>query len=496
MSDQSTEAQTLARAVEGRPRTVEPVGDGVGTDAAPPASLPWLSSIVTDTPQPYGDLTVLNHQRGLLEAVGDSLGDIAGDYLALLDTSTAIYEHNGDYALGLFSSGWCRFMDASSRSLCPDDDNQTALQSGQWHCHESCWAISRQAIETGAPVDAPCLGGIRLYAIPIRAGDEIVGAINFGYGDPPQDVETLEVLAARYGVTVDELQQHAAAYESRPAYVIQVAKQRLHSSARLLGEITRRSRAEVERERLYQAAQEAINARDEFLSVAAHELRTPITSLRLAAQSLLRHLAKSKDLNPERVHNSVTLMDQQSEKLRRLIDQLLDFARLDAGRLILERSPSDLAALLRDIAATLQATTEQHVLTVETPPALLMDVDALRLEQVITNIVTNAVKFSPEGGPIEIVLDATRPEGVAISVTDGGLGIPVAQRPHIFDRFVQAHGPGTYGGMGLGLYISKQIMDLHGGSIEAVFPEAGGTQMVIWLPRRLLQTEAAEGAGG
>ena len=170
----------------------------------------------------YGSLTQLNTSRFILDSIGeDMLADIAKDYLGLLETSTAIYEKNGDYALGIFSSGWCRFLDNASRWLCQTDDNRIALQSGKWLCHESCWTdAAKTAIETGEPVDIACHGGLRLYGVPIWANHEVVGVINFGYGDPPQDPAELQKIADRYAVDPEELQKHAEAYEPRPPCII------------------------------------------------------------------------------------------------------------------------------------------------------------------------------------------------------------------------------------------------------------------------------------
>lgn|GEM_PF-1103444 len=199
--------------------------------------------------QPYGDLTTLNTERTILESVGpDSLRRIAGDFLDLLGTSAAVYEKNGDYAFGIFSSGWCRFLDGASRALCETEDDAEALVSGSWLCHESCWTeCSRKAIECGRPVDIECTGGIHLYGVPIFAGGSVVGSINVGHGDPPSDEQTLREIADRYRVPVEELRGLADAYQSRPPFIVELARRRLETAARIIGEAVERHRAECRR---------------------------------------------------------------------------------------------------------------------------------------------------------------------------------------------------------------------------------------------------------
>ena len=195
--------------------------------------------------QGYGDLTELNRDGIILKSIGsERLKSFANDYLELLGTSSAIYEVNGDYAFGIFASGWCRMLDRASRNLCDTPDNVEALNSGRWLCHESCWTdCSKKAIAGRTHVDNACKGGIRLYAVPIFAGGNAIGAINFGYGDPPKDPEKLKMLADLYHLNHKDLLREAAAYDSRPPYIIEMAKNRLNSTARLIGSIVETTQA-------------------------------------------------------------------------------------------------------------------------------------------------------------------------------------------------------------------------------------------------------------
>ncbi|MBF0162129.1 MAG: PAS domain S-box protein [Magnetococcales bacterium] len=152
----------------------------------------------------YGDITRFNTNRTILSALGtETLSSILSEFMGMLGTSSAVYEANGDYAAGIFSSGWCQLLDNASYKRCGTEDAAQALGSGQWLCHESCWREATQpAIASGVANDIPCKGGIRLYAVPIRIGDRIIGGINFGYGSPPHAMEKLTELAETFSMAL------------------------------------------------------------------------------------------------------------------------------------------------------------------------------------------------------------------------------------------------------------------------------------------------------
>ncbi len=204
-------------------------------------AIAWLlkksPTVTPDFPQDYSDLTKLNTCRVILDNIGkDVISDIVTGYMELLATSGAVYEKNGDYAHSIFSSGWCRMLDSASRKLCNTPDDKIALNCGKWLCHESCWTnASKTAIDTAQPVDIECNGGIKLYAVPIIVHEQVIGVINFGYGDPPKDAATLETISNKYRVDIKDLSLEANRYQHRPNFIIEIAKNRLRSSAKLLG---------------------------------------------------------------------------------------------------------------------------------------------------------------------------------------------------------------------------------------------------------------------
>jgi PAS domain S-box-containing protein len=241
----------------------------------------------------------------------------------------------------------------------------------------------------------------------------------------------------------------------------------------------------TERKQAEQAARDAIQARDEFLSVAAHELKTPVASLYAYAQVLLRELATGTRLDEARLRRALTTIEQQAAKLGRLVGLLLEVSRIESGHLDLRTQPVDLVPLVRGSVEATRARTCGHTLHSTTPAAAWIVADALRIEQVLANLLDNAIKYSPDGGDVFVELEPTRAGCVQFSVRDHGLGIPAEKRGHLFDRFYRAHAADYVSGLGLGLAISRQIVEQHGGQIMAEFPPDGGTRIVVRLPERV-----------
>jgi signal transduction histidine kinase len=244
-------------------------------------------------------------------------------------------------------------------------------------------------------------------------------------------------------------------------------------------------------------AEAAARLRDEFLHLAAHELRSPVTSVRAYAQLLRRQYEELGDTgvldDPVRFGRAIRTIDQQAVKLARLIDQFLDLSVLDAGKLVLDRQPVDVAALVRQVVATCQPLFPENPICLRAAgPAVLLG-DALRLEQMLTNLLTNAAKHGGKG-QIDLAVEQLQAR-VQIEVCDRGPGIPPAERERIFDRYYQLSGTNGAGGLGLGLYLVHQIVQQHGGTITVDSPAGGGARFVVTLPTRLRHAGGHERAG-
>ncbi len=244
---------------------------------------------------------------------------------------------------------------------------------------------------------------------------------------------------------------------------------------------------------LYKQMQTAVHARDEFLSVAAHELKTPVTSLRGFAEVTIRAFKRHGTLDPRRVQDAFQMIVEQTTRLSGLIAQLLDVSRIDEGKLALNPMVTDMTELVERVARAARLRGDLEPIVVLAEQQLQANVDPIRIEQVVTNLLDNAIKYSGMGGEVRLDLSTTEPGIVCLRVLDHGIGISEEDRRHVFDRYFQAHADRHLGGMGLGLYISRQIVELHGGAISVEAPADGGTCFVVTLPTRL---ESAAGDTG
>ncbi|HEY0736048.1 MAG TPA: ATP-binding protein [Herpetosiphonaceae bacterium] len=254
---------------------------------------------------------------------------------------------------------------------------------------------------------------------------------------------------------------------------------------RLAEDLARRAALAVDNARLYREAQEAILARDEFLSIASHELKTPLTSLQLQVQTLLRSVYKGgqSKISMERIVTKLELADQQTERLAGLINELLDVARIRSGQIDMRIEEIDLTEVVQTVAVRFeeqlaQAGSKLRLFCGEHSPVCG---DRLRLEQVVTNLLSNALKYG-SGNPIEISINQTG-ESVQMIVRDEGIGIAPEYLERIFVRFERAVSSDNYGGLGLGLYIVHQIVEALGGTIRVSSELGRGSAFTVSLPR-------------
>jgi signal transduction histidine kinase len=247
----------------------------------------------------------------------------------------------------------------------------------------------------------------------------------------------------------------------------------------------------VENARLIGSLRHAEQIKGEFLSIAAHELKTPVTSLRGYAQLTRRHLTTAAEPNVPRITQALEVIDRQSTRLGSLVSQLLDVSRLERDHLTIEPVETDLVGLVDGVVRMARLNAPDHEIVLTAPEPVVAVVDALRMEQVVQNLVDNAIKFSPGSSRVDVSVRLAEPDLVELIVADQGSGIPAEHLPHIFERAYQGGEVNRTAGLGLGLYISRQVVELHGGRIDAASPPEGGACLTITLPTRPPSTAPA-----
>ncbi len=350
------------------------------------------------------------------------------------------------------------------------------------------------------------LSGLELYERVRAAGFDVPAILATGFGD-----EATLVAAIRAGVrdfvpkTADYLNYLPPAV-ARVLQQVAVERELAESRARarealvrqreLEADIEERERENSERDRLMQelqgeveqrkraeeALREADQRKDEFLAMLAHELRNPLAPMRTALEVM-----KRTDSAPDMLRRTREMMERQVQVMARLVDDLLDVSRITRGKVELRNGPVDLRAVMARAAETARPLIEArgHDFTLDLPhEPLLLEGDALRLEQVIANLLNNAAKYTEPGGKVRLTAGREGDE-IVLRVRDTGVGVAPDLLPRVFDLFVQANHPSclSQGGLGIGLTLVKQLVEMHGGRVEAHSEGPGqGSEFVVRLP--------------
>ncbi|MGB8648734.1 MAG: PAS domain S-box protein [Anaerolineae bacterium] len=314
-------------------------------------------------------------------------------------------------------------------------------------------------------------------------------------GRPVQPEEWASAQAVQKGKTVVGQLLQIERFDGSRAFVLNSAAPILDAQGQVAGcavalmDVTVRMQVEAEREELLRRehaarseAEAAVRLRDQFITLASHELKTPLTSLKGYAELLLQ--GSPEQALGEQNARMVRTIHQQTLRLEKMVAALLDVSRIEQGQLSLEWAPVDLQALLTAILHDVEPTLRRHTLEfIPAPEPVIVNGDETRLEQVLQNLIQNAIKYSPLGGHVRVRL--TQDDHLArVAVADEGIGIPAAALPQLFTRFYRAENAAAshINGLGVGLYVTREIVRLHGGEITVTSVEGKGSEFVVSLP--------------
>ncbi len=412
-------------------------------------------------------------QLAVLAEAAQAFAGSSRDLAGLLDLLSArVAAHIGDLALV---------------GLIPEDDSRLEVVA-IGHCDPATLTKIRPAlISAGRPADDGLSAAVLRSGQPLRCAGLPLGPLRglLAFVLPPA-----HGAADTYDLIVVPLRVQGRVFGTLSALRSPPARPYSDDDLSLLQNLADRAALAIDNARLYAReqraraeAEAAVQLRDTFLSVASHELKTPMTALLGQAQLLQRRAAREQVL-AAREQRSVGIIIAQVQRLNRLILALLDTTRIQQGRLELECAPCDMVELLGRIVDEVAPTLAHHQIVYSHPAEPLRILgDALRLEQVVLNLLENAVKYSPLGGRISV--DLAREGGEArLSVTDTGMGMPAAALPHLFTRFYRASNAedAHISGMGIGLFVVREIVTLHGGRVAAASEEGAGSTFSVWLP--------------
>lgn len=366
-----------------------------------------------------------------------------------------------------------------------DEDAIAPLWKGRRFPQHTCvsgWAMQHRqtvvipdiTLDPRVPLDAYRPTFVRsLVMVPVRREDPIaaIGA---------------------YWATLHEATQEEQRVLEALAQAASLALMNVQLWSDLHAALEREQRARSDAERARAAAEEANHLKDQFLAVVSHELRTPLHVMRWWVWQLQREPA------PDKISRAAEVLDRNVSLQSRLIEDLLDVSRAAASQLSIERRVVDLARAVRSVVDLARASAEANDVTLtstlpDDPPVVIGDPD--RIQQILWNVVGNAVKFTPEGGSVHVSIERVGAQA-AIVVRDTGIGIDPAFLPYVFDEFRQADASTTrrYGGLGLGLTIVRELVQLHGGTVTVESSGEGhGTTVRVEFP--ICVQDAAQDAG-
>jgi signal transduction histidine kinase len=258
-----------------------------------------------------------------------------------------------------------------------------------------------------------------------------------------------------------------------------VAKSNLgRLGASILREL-REAGTRAERREALEALRLAVKVRDEFLTLAGHELRTPITTLRLQVQGILRSRAAHEP--PERLEDRLLLVERSTRRLHALVDRLLDISQVAQQGMVLQRAPTDLARIVSEAAARFADAGSAARLQLDAAAPVPGNWDEVRLDTLASNLIANALKYG-EGRPVRVAVE-NGAGSARLTVRDEGIGIDEADQTRIFERFGRAVSDRRYGGFGVGLWLVREIAMAHGGRVELESAPGRGSTFMVHLPK-------------
>jgi signal transduction histidine kinase len=393
------------------------------------------------------------------------LHEVTNEMLGIMDLNR-LYATVADVARSLDTA------DAASLMIVDHEENALVIR-GQSGLSEEYAATQRIPLERAlkhyqrpgsvvvrdlrtAPLGNPVLirqqGLAKVLALSIAREGELLGALHIYSRDPDRDFDE-----------IDRDLAHILAAQASVAII----------NARLVTQL-----------------RDTDEAREQFLSIVSHELRTPLTPLKALAQLQLGRLKRSQErgtpMDLEALARNLESIERQVDRMNGLVNDLLSVSRAGKGTLDMDRSPFDLAAELRDVVGRYVAATREegrHSFTVDSPETLTFDGDQTRIDQLLMNLIGNAVKYSPRGGQVAVRL-ARQDDTAEIAISDQGIGIPMADLTRLGGAFTRGIGKAaTFAGMGIGLHVAKLVAEAHGGSLQLESAgEDRGTTVRVRLP--------------